>query len=250
MVEVVKGLVRASPLAGPAQSLYRRFWPLSAMEQNARYDDETAGVIAKVLTPTSNCLDIGAHTGSILRFMLKHAPQGHHVAFEPLPHLAGQLHLDVPQVRVCEVALSDTAGETTFEYVVGAPAFSGLRRRRYDRTDEEIRTIIVRTARLDDVIPDDQPIALMKVDVEGAELQVFRGGLRTLARLKPFVIFEHGEGAAEYYGTTPGDVYDLLTGQCGLRISLMAGWLGGARPFTRAEFIRQCNRDFYFFAHP
>jgi FkbM family methyltransferase len=220
------------------------------MEQNARYDAETADVMARVLTSTSNCVDIGAHTGSILRLMLKHVPQGHHVAFEPLPHLAGQLHLDFPQVRVCEMALSDTAGETTFEYVVSAPGYSGLRRRRYDRTDEEIQTIRVRTARLDDLIPDDQPIALMKIDVEGAELQVFRGGLRTLARRKPFVIFEHGNGAAEYYGTTAADVYDLLAGQCGLQISLMAGWLVGARPFTRAAFIRQCKRDFYFFAHP
>jgi hypothetical protein len=110
--------------------------------------------------------------------------------------------------------------------------------------------INVKTARLDDVIPEGRAITLVKVDVEGAELQVFLGGLLTLARYKPFVIFEHGEGAAAYYGTTPGAVYDVLAGQCGLRLNLMAGWLRGARPFTRSAFIDQCRRDFHSLAHP
>jgi FkbM family methyltransferase len=205
--------------------------------------------MARVLAPDSNCLDIGAYTGTILRIILRHAERGHHVAFEPLPHLAGQLRRDFPQVDVHELALSDTTGDTTFEYVVTNPGYSGLRRRTYERPDEEIRTITVRADRLDNVIPADQPIALVKVDVEGAELQVFRGAQRTLARCRPFVIFEHGKGAADHYGTTPADVYDLLAGECGLRISLMAGWLAGARPFTRSAFIHQCKRDFYFVAH-
>lgn len=250
LLGVLKGIVRHSPLAGPARSLYRRIWPLSLAEQGIRYDLETAAVMARVLSSDSNCLDIGAHAGSILRIILSYAHRGRHVAFEPLPPFAGQLRANFPQVEVREVALSDVAGEATFEYVVSSPGFSGLRRRRYERPDEEVRTITVETARLDDVVPPDRPIALVKIDVEGAELQVLRGGLGTLKRCRPFVIFEHGEGAADFYGTTPADVYDLLASHCGLRISLMAGWLAGARPLTRAAFIEQSKRDFYFLAHP
>jgi FkbM family methyltransferase len=249
-VGMCKGLVRRSPLAGPARSLYRRLWPLSPDEWNVRYDGQAEAVMARVLTAKSNCLDVGAHTGTVLRIILQYAAQGRHVAFEPLPHCAAQLRVDFPQVEVREVALSEAAGDTTFEHVVTNPGYSGLRRRLYERPDEEIRTIAVRTARLDDLVPSDRPITLVKIDVEGAELQVLRGGLRTLTRCKPFVIFEHGKGASDYYGTTAADVYDLLAGQCGLRISLMAGWLAGARPFTRAAFIDQCTRDFYFLAHP
>lgn len=252
IVGALKGIVRQSPLAEPARSLHRRLWPLAPAEQNARYDVETAEVMARVLTADSNCLDIGAHAGSILRVILCHAGRGHHVAFEPLPHFAAQLRRDFPQVQVYEIALSDVSGATTFEYVVSNPAYSGLHRRSYERPDEEIQTITVRTARLDDVIPADQPIALVKIDVEGAELQVLRGGLTTLTRCRPFIAFEHGKGAADYYGTTPAAVYDVLVAQCGLRVSVMKRWLAGARPFTRSGFIEhfERGRDFYFLAHP
>ncbi len=78
------------------------------------------------------------------------------------------------------------------------------------------------------------------------------GGVATLTRCRPFVIFEHGKGGADYYGTTTAAVHDLLVAQCGLRISLMERWLAGGRPFTRAEFIEHFDRgrDFYFLAHP
>lgn len=244
--------IRRTPLAGPARSLYRRFRPLSAAEMNARYDHETAEVMARILTADSNCLDIGAHAGGILRVILRYASRGHHIAFEPLPHFAAQLRYAFPQVEVCEIALSDASGPTAFEYVVSNPAFSGLRRRTYERADEEIRTITVQTARLDDVIPTAHPVDLVKIDVEGAELQVFRGGLATLRRCRPFIIFEHGRGAADHYGTTPAEVYDLLGEQCNLRLNLMRRWLAGKRPLTRSDFIRHydCRREFYYLAHP
>lgn len=161
-VRILKESVRRSPLAAPVRFLYRRLRPLSQGERNVRYDAQTVHVLARVLTSNSNCLDIGAHGGSILRIILRYAGQGHHVAFEPLPHLAAQLRLDFPKVRVCEVALSDVTGAATFEYVVSNPGYSGLRRRRYPRAEEEIRTIEVRATRLDDLIPGDRPIALAK----------------------------------------------------------------------------------------
>jgi hypothetical protein len=37
------------------------------------------------------------------------------------------------------------------------------------------------------------------------------------------VIFEHGVGGFERYGASPGDLFDLLPADCGLRIFDLAG---------------------------
>ena len=97
------------------------------------------------------------------------------------------------------------------------PGYSGLRERAYPA---EYRTekIPVELERLDDVLPPDYRPDLIKVDVEGAELQVFRGGLETLARARPVIVFEHGVGASDRYGTTPEAVHDLLAGEIGLHL--------------------------------
>ncbi|HLY39530.1 MAG TPA: FkbM family methyltransferase [Candidatus Binatia bacterium] len=52
-----------------------------------------------------------------------------------------------------------------------------------------------------------------RLDVEGAELEVLRGAGRTLHRWKPYVVFEHGLGAADSYGTSPGMVHELLVAE-------------------------------------
>ena len=109
----------------------------------------------------------------------------------------------------------------------------------------------MRTARLDDVVPIDAPVRFVKIDVEGGELGVLQGGMRTLSTHKPFVVFEHGD-AAEGYGTRPEDVYGLLVEGCGLAVSTLDGWLSGEGPFREDEF-RDCvvsGKDYYFVAHP
>lgn len=155
-------------------------------------------------------------------------------------------------MHIYECALSDTAGKTTFQHVVSNSAYSGIRRRRYDRENEEVSQITVRTAMLDDLIPENVPINLIKVDVEGAELQVFKGALKLIKKNKPIIIFEHGLGAADYYGTKPEDVYDLLAGDCGLQVYLMADYLAGdgLTSLSRIAFCNQfySGKNYYFMA--
>ena len=157
-----------------------------------------------------------------------------------------------PTVDVHEVALSDEPGRASFVHVVSNPGYSGLRERRYDRPNEELTQIDVRVDTLDHVLPDDLPIAFIKVDVEGAELGVLRGARETIKRWKPHIVFEHGLGGSDYYGTKPQDVYELLGDDCGLRISLLERFLKGRRSLTRDEFVRQfeSGANYYFVAHP
>ena len=216
------------------------------------YDERTFQIIDRVLTSDSNCVDVGCHEGFILKRILQAAPDGRHFAFEPLPHLAARLRESFPTVQVNELALSDEPGRASFVHVVSNPGYSGLRERRYDRPHEDLTQIDVQVDTLDRVLPDDLPIAFIKVDVEGAELGVLRGARETINRWRPHIVFEHGLGGSDYYGTKPQDVYELLVDDCGLRISLLERFLKRRRSLTRDEFVQQfeSGANYYFVAHP
>lgn len=221
---------------------------------NASYDQQTRQVMECWVRRSFNCVDVGCHEGLILTQMMELAPSGRHFAFEPLPALHTQLVARYgadSRVDLFACALSDVEGEVEFQYVVTNTSYSGFRKRRYEG-EERIEQIRVRTARLDDILPEEVPIDFVKIDVEGAELQVLRGAEQTLVRYRPVVVFEHGLGAAEFYETQPEEVYDFLCRGCGLRISLMPRWLGGGPPLTRSEFGQQFRSglNYYFIAYP
>ena len=223
---------------------------------NEIYDRQTAEIIARVARPDSSCIDVGCHEGAILDEMLKHAPRGRHFAFEPLPHLFERLkakYAGVPNVELHNTALSEAPGESTFQHVVTNPGYSGILRRRFDRPHEDVVEIRVRLERLDDVVPRDHKVDLVKIDVEGAEMQVLRGARELLARSRPVVVFEHGQGASDVYGTTPQDIHGYFT-SLGMKVSLLGDWLEtrGARTLALDEFVGHYQRasHYYFVAHP
>jgi len=235
----------------PLRKLHAKARP----SQNADYDIQTLLVMQRVLRPSSNCIDVGCHLGQFLASILRLAPQGRHFAFEPLPEMCQALrsrHRNRPNVAFYDCALSDEAGTASFQHVLSNPAYSGLRRRRYDRPDEQVVQVQVPVSRLDDVLAPEIRIDFIKIDVEGAELQVLRGAVRTLVRWRPLIVFEHGLGAADHYGTTPDAVFSLLVGECGLMMFLMADWLRypRGRPLDRVEFRAHFDtaRNYYFMA--
>jgi FkbM family methyltransferase len=190
-------------------------------------------LLAFVLSAKSNCIDIGAHTGDVLREIVRCAPEGRHIAYEPLPHLSRALAANFPRVHVRTAALSNKSGQTSFTHVKSNPGYSGFRQRSYPG-EELLELITVNVEPLDSSLAKDYVPALIKIDVEGGEQQVIEGAIRTITTHKPVIIFEHGRGAAEHYGTGPGDIYNLLCVQAGLRIFD----LDGNGPYSRDDLAR------------
>jgi len=240
MVELIKQIVKRTPLAGPLRSFksYLELQRLPDDEYRTERDDRAmAALMHEGLRADSVCIDVGANTGRVLSLMLKHAPAGQHYAFEPVPHLADGLRRRFPQITVHAFALSDTEGVATFNYVVNVPGWSGLRQGSYPKP-VEIQEILVEVRRLDDVIPVDLPVRFIKIDVEGAELQALRGGLNTIRRCIPMIVFEYGEIHGMPYGTTPEVLYDYLTEECGLDVFSLIG----RRPrLSRDNFATICR---------
>jgi len=223
------------------------------IDKNVFYNSLTDLIFRKILKDTSTCVDVGCHRGSILQIMMKYSANGKFFAFEPLPQqykYLQEIYGNSKGVSVYNIALSDIAGESSFNYVISNPEYSGLIKRSYDRPTEEDTQITVKTDLMDNLLTDVK-IDLIKVDVEGAELQVFRGAKELIKRDKPAIIFEHGLGAADCYGTTPEDVYDLLNGYCGLDINLLDGFLVKKQPLSKSAFCEQFYKglNYYFMAY-
>ncbi len=221
---------QARELVGRVREARSAFDP--PLRQELRDEHALRILLATILRADSNAIDVGANEGAVLESIVRIAPAGRHIAFEPIPDLHARLAARFPDVEVRPVALSDVAETTELFHVLDAPAYSGLRQREdLPGSAENVRRIPVRTERLDDVLEDGYVPSLLKIDVEGAELNVLRGAIETLRRHRPFVVFEHGAGGADLYGTHPTEVFDLLEGA---RLRIFD--LEGSGPYTRERF--------------
>lgn len=189
-------------------------------------------IVATVLRHDSNAIDVGANEGAVLSRIVTAAPDGRHIAYEPIPGLCEDLVARFPQVDVRCCALSDVPGTTEFSYVVDAPAYSGMKLRSdLPEGTGEVKKLTVPVDRLDDALEAAYTPAMLKIDVEGAEIKVLRGAAETLARHCPYVLFEHGVGGSDVYGTRSGELFDLLL-DAGMRIFD----LEGDGPYSRDRF--------------
>lgn len=201
---------------------------LRGLRRNERDDRHLAAILAAVLRPDSATVDVGANVGGVLREIVRLAPDGRHIAFEPIPQLADRLAHEYPSVEVHAAAAADRTGTATFQWIESEPAMSGLQLPA-KHAALGATAIEVQLERLDDVVA--EPPAFLKIDVEGGEEAVLRGAQETLERYRPLVALEHGLAAAAF-GTTPEAIYELLT-HPGLRIFDM----DGRGPFGRDEFV-------------
>jgi FkbM family methyltransferase len=219
----------------------RRAWQLAhpTIRRDLAERAHLRRLVAWTVPHDGHCIDVGSHVGDVLRELVRAAPNGRHIAYEPLPALAADLRAAFPRVDVRAKALANEHGARAFTHVVGNPGWSGFRQRPTPRA-ARFERLTVEVERLDDALPDGFRPAFIKVDVEGAELEVLQGALETLKTHRPVVAFEHGFGSADHYDTEPGDVHSLLTAGAGLRIYDLAG----DGPYSLGDFRRAFTHGF------
>jgi FkbM family methyltransferase len=192
-------------------------------------DNQAIARLLSTLPADAACIDVGASQGDILREMVRSAPRGRHLAFEPLPELAAALRTEFPDIDVRQCALFDSPGTLPFHRVLASHWHSGLQA--MGRPQDAVETFTVEVRRLDDVLPDGYAPALIKIDVEGAEGGVLAGARRTLGAHRPVVVIEHGTHA-EHYPHGSAGVFSLLA-DAGLRVFDIDG--GG--PYDADRFV-------------
>lgn len=199
--------------------------------QELREEIAIRAVLASALPGDGTYLDVGTNRGQVLGEALRVAPRGRHIAFEPIPALADELRRAFPQVDCRQMALGAEPGSAEFCHFKSLDGWSGLRRSPLisdEQGDPEF--IAVEVSTLDAEVGELRP-ALIKIDVEGAELDVLEGGRALLARVRPLLIFEHVASASALYDAPTAAPWDLLA-ELGYEIFTVTG----EGPVTRTAF--------------
>ena len=195
-----------------------------------------------LLQPGAFVVDVGGHSGRHTRVFCGKVQAKKVWVFEPLPQQAAFLeqHFAQQPVQVHRVALSSTTGTAQFVFNQQAPEESGLRRRQYN--NEELAqpvTLSVQCERLDDQAQIHR-CDFIKIDVEGAELDVLQGGRQFLARHRPLVSIEYGYPAYSVYGREPGDLFDKAQ-EIGYVVTDLLG-----QPFlSRSDWLLAVDRYYW-----
>lgn len=208
-------------------------------------------LLAQVIRPESNCIDIGCHLGAVLNQMLHYAPQGQHMAFEPTPYKFEWLKQRYRNAEVRPEALSDHEGEAEFFYQSDHSGFSGLRS--HGAPNWVTETFKVRCARLDDLVEQHRKIDFIKIDVEGAEPLVMRGAKRILRQSRPQILFECTLSGLELFDWTPPQIHQFLGMDLGHDIYKIDDWLNRRPPLDLDGFVRAMSHPaqaFNFFSSP
>lgn len=186
---------------------------------NADYrPDIEARFLHGYLSRRSVVLDVGANTGTYATVIEDATGPRSLVIFEPLPQLASLLQERFPGSRVRPVALSDRSGRATIRVPSIAGKAYSTRATLNDHEEpgqsgfEEVEIVL---GTLDDAVVDLalKRIDVVKIDVEGHELEVLAGARGSLERFQPVVLIE----IETRHHTFPiTDVFACLEA-CGLR---------------------------------
>ncbi|MBT8426613.1 MAG: FkbM family methyltransferase, partial [Erythrobacter sp.] len=156
--------------------------------------------------------DVGANAGYMSLVMAREFSNLQCVlAFEPLPRLAQAIAQSIDhngledRVDVFAVALGDRDDEVDLFLPRHAVQASFVTR------EADASKVRVPVRKLDTLISEAKLAGpdIIKIDIEGAELQFFHGARQTLAEHKPVLIFEC-DGNARRFGHDIGDVIKFL----------------------------------------
>lgn len=158
-------------------------------------------------------VDIGAHSGRHLdKFASLVGHVGRVIAVEPLPDCFVYLrskYSSQGNVSLHNLALSNFVGSAEFVAVTNSPEESGLREKIYNDPDRILNKIQVTVDTLDNLTETEPRIDFIKIDVEGAEINLLEGGRTCLKRTRPFISVEYGFPGYSAYGHVKTSLFDL-----------------------------------------
>lgn len=167
-------------------------------------------------------VDVGTHLGWFTCLASKHMPEGVVYGFE-MDDMFFDLLLKNVQLNHCDnvkaynVAVTDAAG--TVKYRRDSNRYSSGFRLRSPAADEnEDLFVSVESIALDDLMRSEGDVPdVIKIDVEGAEMNVLRGMTQILRDHRPILFLEVHPGYLPNFDTSISEILSLLA-ECGYEV--------------------------------
>ena len=214
------------------------------------YENMLEAIYRVLLQNGDIAIDIGAHTGRHTFPMLEAVgTTGKVIAFEPLEFAYAELQRraghDIDSHKstlvAYNLALGEEEGAVQFVYTPDFPEYSGFKERIYH--DDSIRkeTIKVQVRRLDSYSATiGGKVRYIKVDAEGGELTILRGGLEIIKESLPVISFELGDSSLINYAYSSADYFEFFD-SLGYNLFSIYGL-----PLSKNQFIAACSEQFYW----
>ena len=162
------------------------------------------------LHPGDVFVDVGANVGKFVALAADLVgPTGKVVAFEPGPdnlatlrrRFEGRAH-----VRVIDAAVAAQSGRVTLHLDKKNGTHHSLQSRNVATLGEPISVAVVTL----DAELSNSHVHVVKIDAQGADLDVLRGARETLARCRPFITIEFWPAGIQNMGADPTELLDEL----------------------------------------
>jgi FkbM family methyltransferase len=182
------------------------------------FENTECSFVERFLNPGMTVLDVGAHHGFYtLLASRKVGSQGRVLAVEASPRESKklQLHLAINRCKNVQLeccALGEAEGRAQLHVVLGGQ--SGRSSFRNPGASEPTVTIPVHIKCLDSMLAahDIERVDFMKVDVEGGELSVLKGGIELLSRRpRPVILLEVQDVRTREWGYPAREIVQFLS---------------------------------------
>ncbi len=177
------------------------------------YEEVLEKNYSKLINPGDTVVDIGAHVGRHLEVFERLVTEtGSLYGFEPLKKQFSYLTatFKAENIKLFNMALSNFNGETEFWECENYPEESGLKQRVvYNREDARLKSIKVQVKQLDDFMDCFTRLDYIKLDAEGAEVDILEGAARVISKFRPIISTEYGGPGYGAYGRQRRSLFDL-----------------------------------------
>jgi len=152
-------------------------------------NDQLASLlITRLCQPNKVFIDVGAHIGSVISEVHLYDKSIEIIAIEAIPEKVNKLKKKFSYAEIHECAVGESEDTVSFFINTAQSGYSSLSSAAMEQST--VKEITVPLKKLDNIITTTNTVDAIKIDVEGAELGVLRGGHKLLTTHRPTIMFE------------------------------------------------------------